>query len=224
MCTISEGEEASPSRAGEFLSSTCSNTAPPTTFSALLRVLHDISPVWGKNQMKANPPLVLCHRERRSTHGALRRFPRRPRSCPHTAPAFCLPSCPAPSRRIAPGSDGNGCNKRSHKSTRCAPGRAAPLPSRAAPSPFRQNIVRPGGQRRGGARPPSLLSHRPPGLRGNAGEGARPLTGRAAAPGQGQPGSSVSIWHCPPAAPGHPAVSAREGSHCHPARLFLTNY
>lgn len=83
MCSISEREETSPSRAAEFLSSTCSNTARPTTFSALLRVLHDISPLRGKNQMRAIPPLVRCPRERRSTHGALAAVP---------APAALLPS------------------------------------------------------------------------------------------------------------------------------------
>lgn len=49
--------------------------------------------------------------------------------------------------------------------------------------------------------PASLPSLRPPGPRGNAGERARPLTGRDAAPGEGQ-SSSVTVCHCPPAAPG----------------------
>lgn len=169
--------------------------------------------------MKANPPLLLCHRERRSPHGALRRLPRLPRSCPRTAPAFVCRAA-----RHLPARSGQQKEPQSHRLSprpSCPAGHAGsrPLP-RTTTSPFRQNILRPGGQRRGGARPPSL----PPGPRGSAAEGARPLTGRAAAPGEGQSGSSVSVCHCPPAARGHPGVSAREGSRCNPARLFLTNY
>lgn len=77
---------------------------------------------------------------------------------------------PAPSRRET--------HKGSGGPRRCAPGPACPAPpARRTPSPFRQNMVRPGG-----ARPPSfpllfslLPSLPPPGQRGNAG---------AALPGQ----------------------------------------
>lgn len=160
--------------------------------------------------MKANPPLVLSVSPGAGLH--TRSVPAAPALLPHQ-PFVCRPARTFP----------QGNPHREPRPHALWPRPSVPSRPRPAQHPHlsgRTSCGPAGSGEAGPGLPPSLsfpLSLRP--ARGKRGRGTA-----GTAPGEGQPGSSVSICHCPPAARGQPGVSAREGSHCNPARLLLTNY
>lgn len=188
----------------EFPPGTCTNTAPPTTttplpFSGSSRTPH---PHGGKPKDGKPAPGAVTGRDPPQTE---------PCGGPRTAPAFCLPGCPH-----LPAGPPRECLQQKEPQTRAVP--RAPLPFRAAPSPLRQNILRAAARRGPASLPPSLPP--PAGPARPAGKGGRRSAGTD---GEGQAGSPVSTWHCPPGSSRHPAVSpGKEVSTIH--RLLLTNY
>lgn len=192
----------------EFPPGTCTNTAPPTTttplpFSGSSRTPH---PHGGKPKDGKPAPGAVTGRDPPQTE---------PCGGPRTAPAFQPFVCRAV-RTFPRDRHGNACNKRSHRPALC-PGPRSP----SAQHPHLSGRTS-CGQRRGGARPPSLPPSLPPpaGPARPAGKGGRRS---AATDGEGQAGSPVSTWHCPPGSSRHPAVSSgKEVSTIH--RLLLTNY